>query len=63
MYLGFALILAGIAIVLGSLTPVLIIPLFVLAMDRWYISFEEQALAGKFGAAWQKYKLSTRRWL
>lgn len=63
MYLGFALILTGVAILLGSLTPFLIVPLFSAGVDRWYIAFEEQMLAEKFGAAWLEYKTNTRRWL
>ena len=34
-----------------------------LAFGRACIAGEERMLADKFGAAWQAYKQSTRRWL
>lgn len=63
MYLGFGLILIGVAVLMGSLSPFLVILPFCAWIDRGYICFEEQALAEAFGAAWLKYKESTRRWL
>jgi protein-S-isoprenylcysteine O-methyltransferase Ste14 len=63
MYLGFVLILAGIAILLGSLTPLIVIPVFMTLIDRIFIRVEEQRLAGKFGAAWSEYEEKTRRWI
>ena len=63
MYLGFVLILIGVALVCGSLTPFLVVALFALLMDRRFIAREEQMLATKFGAAWQAYQATTRRWI
>ena len=63
MYLGFVLILIGLAFLLGTLTPFLVVFLFFAWIDRVYIVFEERALAEKFGAAWSTYKGNTRRWL
>jgi protein-S-isoprenylcysteine O-methyltransferase Ste14 len=63
MYLGFVLILTGVAVMLGALTSLLVIPPFTLWIDRAYISFEEQALSQKFSVKWLEYKQSTRRWL
>jgi protein-S-isoprenylcysteine O-methyltransferase Ste14 len=63
MYLGFVLILAGVAIVLGSLTPFVVIPVFAVLMDRLFIRMEEQMLATRFGSAWQTYTRRTRRWI
>jgi protein-S-isoprenylcysteine O-methyltransferase Ste14 len=63
MYLGFAFVLAGVAFILGSLTPWLIIPLFVSMMDLVFIRVEERMLAAKFGQAWLEYKARVRRWL
>jgi protein-S-isoprenylcysteine O-methyltransferase Ste14 len=34
MYLGFALVLMGVAILLGSLTPWFIVPIFILLIDN-----------------------------
>lgn len=63
MYLGFVLILAGVAILMGSLTPFLVVFAFWLLLDQMFISMEEQKLAAKFVARWDKYKSQTRRWL
>jgi protein-S-isoprenylcysteine O-methyltransferase Ste14 len=63
MYLGFVLILAGVAILLGSLMPLIVIPFFITLIDRIFIRVEERMLAGKFGAAWSEYQEKTRRWI
>jgi protein-S-isoprenylcysteine O-methyltransferase Ste14 len=63
MYLGFVLILLGIAVLLGSLTPWLVIPIFVILIDRVFIQTEERMLAEQFGQSWSTYTAGTRRWL
>jgi protein-S-isoprenylcysteine O-methyltransferase Ste14 len=63
MYLGFVLILTGIAVLMGSLTPFLVVFAFWLLLDRLFISLEERNLALKFVARWDMYKSRTRRWL
>ena len=63
MYLGFVLILIGIAFLVGSLTPYVVVLGFAILMDRMYIVVEERKLAAKFGAEWEEYKQRTRRWL
>jgi protein-S-isoprenylcysteine O-methyltransferase Ste14 len=63
MYLGFVLILAGAAALLGALTPWLVVPAFAVLLDRMYITVEERMLAAKFGPAWQEYSHRTRRWV
>jgi protein-S-isoprenylcysteine O-methyltransferase Ste14 len=63
MYLGFVLILIGIALLVGSLTPYLVILVFPILIDRIYVAVEERMLAEKFGAEWEEYKRSARRWL
>jgi protein-S-isoprenylcysteine O-methyltransferase Ste14 len=63
MYLGFALLLAGVAILLGSLTPWIVLPLFVLLMERLYIALEERMLKARFGSEWDAYAERVRRWI
>jgi protein-S-isoprenylcysteine O-methyltransferase Ste14 len=63
MYLGFVLLLLGIAILLGTTTPFLAPALFALIADRWYIAFEERAMQERFGAEYAAYVGRTRRWL
>jgi len=63
MYLGFVVILFGVAIIMRSLSPWLVIPVYVLMIDNLYIHREEQILSEKFGALWEGYKKHVRRWI
>lgn len=63
MYLGFAAVLLGSALALGTVTPLIACALFLLAADRWYIPFEERACEARFGEAYRSYRARTRRWL
>jgi protein-S-isoprenylcysteine O-methyltransferase Ste14 len=63
MYLGFASALLGIWLLLGALSPVLGVLLFVAVTDRWYIPFEERVLRDRFGQAFRDYAARTRRWV
>lgn len=63
MYLALALALAAWATWLGSWPAVLVVPAFVLAMNRWQILPEERALAILFGAEYEAYRQRVRRWL
>jgi protein-S-isoprenylcysteine O-methyltransferase Ste14 len=63
MYLGFVLILVGLAILLGSLTPYFVIPIFAILMDRVFIQVEERMLKEQFGPTWLTYKARVRRWI
>jgi len=63
MYLGFILILIGIAIMMRSLTPFAIIPVFLVAIEKRFVAIEERMLAEKFGMQYTDYTRKTRRWL
>lgn len=64
MYLGFVTALSGFAILFGaSLGQWLMVFLFWLITDRWYIRFEESAMQHRFGEAYLDYKRSVRRWI
>jgi len=63
MYLGFVLILTGVAILMGSLTPYLVIVAFVILMHAIFVRAEEEMLEETFGDAWLKYKKRVRRWI
>ncbi len=63
MYLGFALVLAGLAGMLRSLPAAGLAAAFVLVADRWYVAFEERWLHAKFGDTYRAYAGRTRRWL
>jgi protein-S-isoprenylcysteine O-methyltransferase Ste14 len=63
MYLGFLLILAAWAVLLSNLVALALLPAFVLYLNRTQISFEEEALAARFGREFADYKSRVRRWL
>ncbi len=63
MYLGFVIALLGLSILLGSLSSLLVVVIFFVITDRWYIQFEEKAMAKTFGDQYADYKAKTRRWL
>jgi protein-S-isoprenylcysteine O-methyltransferase Ste14 len=63
IYLGYALVLIGVWLLLGSLSPLFIVVFSIVITDRWYIPFEENMLAEKFGPAYTSYKSRTRRWI
>ena len=63
IYLGMVLLLAGVATMLGTLTPWCVPPLFALWIDRRFIVAEERMLTERFGAAYDAYRTRVRRWL
>ncbi len=63
MYLGMVFILAGIAVLLGKLTPFVVVPVFACLMDAVFIRVEERMLEEKFPHAWREYKKRVRRWI
>ena len=63
IYLGMIIVLIGLWIVLGSLSPGLIIPVFAVLIQELFIKAEEQMLDAKFGEEYQEYKATVRRWL
>jgi protein-S-isoprenylcysteine O-methyltransferase Ste14 len=63
MYLGFVLVLVGIAILLGSLSPYCVVIVFAILMEVMFIRVEEKMLEEEFGSAWLQYKARVRRWI
>ena len=63
MYLGLLLILIGWAVYLSSVLAFLLLPGFILYMNRFQIEPEERALASLFGQEFVAYKSRVRRWL
>lgn len=63
VYLGFAGLLCGAGIVIGSVVSVLLAALFMLLMTVLHIRVEEAQLRKTFGTAWAQYASRTRRWL
>lgn len=63
MYLGLVLVVLGIAVITGSLTPLVIVPILALLLDRHFIAAEERMLEERFGPVWFEYKEGVRRWI
>jgi protein-S-isoprenylcysteine O-methyltransferase Ste14 len=63
MYLGMVLILSGIAILLGSLSPTIIIVIFAILMEYIFVRKEEQMLYEQFGSEWGAYRNKVRKWI
>lgn len=63
MYLGFLLMLVGWSLYLSNLAALLLVPSFIVYMNRFQIMPEERALAAKFGAQYVAYMQEVRRWL
>jgi protein-S-isoprenylcysteine O-methyltransferase Ste14 len=63
MYLGGVVILLGVAWLLGSLMPFLVIPLFLVLVQKTFIHVEERMLAERFGDEYAAYRDRVRRWI
>jgi protein-S-isoprenylcysteine O-methyltransferase Ste14 len=63
VYLGLAVILAGLAVHLGTPTGLAVPLVFAGTITRFQIIPEERALAENFGDAFERYKRTTRRWI
>lgn len=63
MYLGMLSILLGVAVLLGSVTTFIFPIIFIIIIDRLFVSIEENNLEKKFGKKYTDYKKSVRRWV
>jgi protein-S-isoprenylcysteine O-methyltransferase Ste14 len=48
---------------MGSLSPLMMLPMFVIVMNSQQILHEERVLEEKFGEEYRAYKERVRRWL
>jgi protein-S-isoprenylcysteine O-methyltransferase Ste14 len=63
MYLGLTLVLLGVVILLGSVTPFSVVFVLPLLLDRVFIAEEERILEQTFGEGFLEYRARVRRWL
>lgn len=63
MYLGMALIYAGIAILFDSILALALLPLVLAIIQTKVIAREEVYLERRFGDAYRDYKRRVRRWI
>jgi protein-S-isoprenylcysteine O-methyltransferase Ste14 len=63
MYLALAMALLAWGLWLGHAVAPCGVAIFVAWMNRYQIAPEERALAGLFGAEFERYRREVRRWL
>ena len=63
MYVGALLVLSGVAILLGTVGPMLVVPPFVVVLQLRFIRLEEKLLETTFGERYRAYRASVRRWV
>jgi protein-S-isoprenylcysteine O-methyltransferase Ste14 len=62
MYVGMVLLTFGIAVLLGTLTPLLVVALLAWVLSR-FMRFEEEKMVAAFGDEYQEYRRRVRRWI
>lgn len=62
MYLGLGGVALGMALCLGTASPMVVPPLFWLLLDRRFVRREEAFLRERFGASYDAYCGTVRRW-
>lgn len=63
IYVGMSLFLIGSALIIGNLYGLLVVVLFVVAVQGIWIRKEEVNLEAQFGEAYRAYKERVRRWI
>jgi len=63
MYVGIVGVAVGVAICLGTVTPLAVPPLLFVVLDRRFVRREEVFLRQHLGAAYDDYCARVRRWL
>lgn len=63
IYLADTFVYCGVALLLSSLWPWLLLPLLILCMQRMVIVYEEHLLTRLFGDQYRAYRRRVRRWL
>ena len=63
IYLGMAALYVGLAVLLGLMWALLLLPVVIVAVDRLVIAREEPYLERKFGTDYVEYKRRVRRWI
>jgi len=63
MYVGMAALYVALALALGVIWALALLPFVILAVDRLVIAKEEPYLEVKFGEDYREYKRDVRRWI
>jgi protein-S-isoprenylcysteine O-methyltransferase Ste14 len=62
MYLGFLALLAGVAVLAGTLAPVIVFCVMVWLFSAHFVIPEERHMEEQFGDEYRAYKARVRRW-
>jgi protein-S-isoprenylcysteine O-methyltransferase Ste14 len=62
MYVGAVLLVAGVAVLLGSVTPLLVAVGYFVVLQEGFVRHEERLLEQRFGEEYRTYRRSVRRW-
>ena len=62
MYVGMALVMLGLALIIGSPMSLAMVGAALLILDQFVIPREEAYLEAKFGADYRDYRARVRRW-
>lgn len=63
VYLALVGIHLGLGILLNTVAPFLVLPIFMVLMEIWFIRPEEERLQNAFGGEYLVYQQRVRRWL
>ncbi|WP_211753484.1 methyltransferase family protein [Nitrosomonas aestuarii] len=63
MYVGFFLVLCAWGVFLSNVAALVMLPVFVLYMNRFQIGPEERHMSEKFEDAYRRYRGTVRRWV
>jgi protein-S-isoprenylcysteine O-methyltransferase Ste14 len=63
MYLGAVLLVSGVAVLFGSLTPLMVAVAYFLVLQEGFVRHEERLLEQRFGEEYRTYQKSVHRWL
>jgi protein-S-isoprenylcysteine O-methyltransferase Ste14 len=63
IYLGDALVLAGLLLMWQAVWALPLVPAFMVFITLRFIRGEEARIAARFGAQWTSYAARTRRWI
>ena len=63
MYLSLLITLLGLWLLLGSVTPAVMVIAFETIISTRFIEPEERALESRYGDAFRRYRSSVRRWI
>jgi len=63
MYLGMILMVSGVAVILGTYTPLFIVLIFAVLMELVFVRMEERMLEVQFGHVWDDYSKRVRKWI